>query len=305
MLTVAMRGRSVIGGWFMRNARTAALLAVGALGGGAAFAVASVPDGNGTIHACVVVSNGTTIPFDNPGVANIRIIDPSHGQSCASSGGEQTVSEIPLTFNTAGPAGPAGPTGPAGAKGSSGSPGPAGPSTTTGAAGAATTSGPTQLFITLRPTSGPDVGPIGVNHVAFEATTTVNVGSAGSGAGAGKVKFGELELHKAIDATSPVLFKALAAGQHFAQATVFVRTAGAEGTLTDNREYRMSQVFVTRLAQDSTTTRSDETIQLAFGAIQLVEFTQSASGKPLGRVVGGWDQTKNTAFTPTTLLPAP
>jgi hypothetical protein len=67
----------------------------------------------------------------------------------------------------------------------------------------------------------------------------------------------------------------------------------------------MSQVFVTRLAQDTTTTRANETIQLAFGAVQLVAFTQTPSGKPLGRVVAGWDQTKNTPFTPTTLLPAP
>jgi type VI protein secretion system component Hcp len=297
-----MRGRAVIGGWVVRNTRAAALLAVGALGGGAAFAVASVPDGSGAIHACVMVSNGTTIPFDSPGVANIRIIDPSRGQSCATGGNEETVSEVPLTFDASGPPGP---TGPAGANGSNGSPGPAGSSSTTGAPGAAATTGPTELFITLRPASGPDVGPIAVDHVAFEATTTVNVGSASSGAGTGKVKFGELELHKAIDATSPVLFKALAAGQHYTQATVFVRSAGPSGALTDNREYRMSRVFVTRLAQDTTTTRSDETIQLAFGAIQLVEFTQSPSGKPLGRVVGGWDQTKNTAFTPTTLLPAP
>lgn len=302
MIGAGMWGRAIIGGWAPRPARAAALLAIGAIGGGAAFAVASVPDGNGTIHACVVVSSGTTIPVDSPGFANIRIIDPSHGQSCASAGGEQTVSEVPLTFNAAGPAGP---TGPAGANGSNGSPGPAGSSTATGAGGAATASGPTELFITLRPTSGQDVGPIEINHVAFAATTTVNVGSASSGAGAGKVKFGELELHKAIDATSPVLFKALAAGQHYAEATVFVRTAGPSGTLTDNREYRMAQVFVTRLAQDTTTTRSDETIQLAFGAIQLVEFTQSPSGKTLGRVVAGWDQTKNKAFTPTTLLPPP
>ncbi len=298
-----MRGPAVIGGWIARNTRTAALVAIGALGGGAGFAVASVPDGSGAIHACVMVSNGTTIPLSN-GVANIRIVDPSQGQSCATGGGESTSSEVPLTFNATGPAGPAGPAGSAGSAGpggANGSPGPAGSSTSTGVA----TSGPRELFITLRPASGPNVGPIEINHVAFEATNSVNIGSASSGAGAGKVKFGALELHKTIDATSPVLFKALAAGQHYPQATVFVRGVAAGAAQSATREYRMSQVFVTRLAQDTTTERADETIQLDFGAVQLVEFTQSSSGKPQGRVVAGWDQVKNTPFTSTTLLPVP
>ena len=299
-----MRGRAVIGDWVARNTRAVALVAVGALGGGAAFAVASVPDGSGAIHACVMVSNGTTTPVASPGVANIRIIDPSQGQSCAATGGEVTVSEVPLTFNATGPAGPAGPAGTMGSAGANGSAGPAGSSTSTGTAagGGEATS---EIFITLRPASGPDVGPIAINHVAFEATNAANIGSAGAGAGAGKVKFGALELHKAIDATSPVLFKALAAGQHFAHATVFVRGRAGGGGSTDQREYRMAQVFVTRVAQSTTTTRAEETIQLAFGAVQLVAFTQSPSGKPQGRVVAGWDQVKNTPFTPTTLLPAP
>jgi type VI secretion system secreted protein Hcp len=192
--------------------------------------------------------------------------------------------------------------GPAGANGLNGLPGPVGSSSTTDAGGAQ--SAASNIFIRLRPASGPDIGPVAIDHVAFEATTSTSIGSASSGAGAGKVKFGALVLQKAIDPTSPVLFKALAAGEHFSQATVFVRV-GRGVAQTDQREYRMSQVFVTRLAQDTTTTKADETVQLAFGAIQLVEFVLSPSGKSQGVIVGGWDQAKNTSFKPTTLLPAP
>jgi type VI secretion system secreted protein Hcp len=184
-----------------------------------------------------------------------------------------------------------------------GLPGPSG-SSTTAAGGDAPPSVASDIFIRLRPASGPDVGPVAINHVAFEATTPTTIGSSSSGAGAGKVKFGALVLQKAIDGTSPVLFKALSAGQHYAQATVFVRGSRG-GAPVRQREYRMSKVFVTRLAEDTTTSTAEETIQLTFAAIQLVEFTQSPSGKTQGQVVGGWDQTKNTAFTPTTLLPAP
>jgi hypothetical protein len=53
-----MRARAVIGGWVARNTRAVALVAVGALGGGAAFAVASVPDGSGAIHTVFVRGTG-------------------------------------------------------------------------------------------------------------------------------------------------------------------------------------------------------------------------------------------------------
>lgn len=86
---------------------------VAAVGG---FAVASIPSGNGTIHACYQKENG-----------QLRVIDKDANQSCRPS-------EVALTFNQKGPAGP---TGPAGPKGATGPAGPTGPSGTGG--GGATT----------------------------------------------------------------------------------------------------------------------------------------------------------------------
>jgi len=100
-----------------RRVKTGALLVAGTLGAGAAIAIASVPDGNGVIHACYQVAvGGGTVPSGNLG--NVRIIDSS-SQSC------DAASEHSLTFNQQGPPGSAG------SSGAQGPPGPPGTSTIT------------------------------------------------------------------------------------------------------------------------------------------------------------------------------
>jgi len=79
-------------------AALAVLLTVG-------VAAASVPDGTGTIHGCFKKSGG-----------DVRIIDPSAGESCGSS-------ELPISWLQAGPQGSQGQIGD---KGVQGQPGPAG-----------------------------------------------------------------------------------------------------------------------------------------------------------------------------------
>lgn len=98
---------------FVRRARWAALgiLAVGLVGGGAAYA--SIPDASGVIHGCL-----------QKNVGNLRVIDPST-DACRSS-------EVALDWNQTGPTGPIGPKGPTGATGAKGATGANGP---TGAAG--------------------------------------------------------------------------------------------------------------------------------------------------------------------------
>jgi hypothetical protein len=79
---------------------------------GWSVAAASIPDANGTVHACYNVS----APLLPKG--NVRIIDGS--QHCASY-------ERSISWNQVGPPGVAGPQGPVGPKGDTGAMGPAGP----------------------------------------------------------------------------------------------------------------------------------------------------------------------------------
>lgn len=107
--------------------RTTALAAIAAsLGLGTAFAVASIPDSNGTIHACYTTTGGT--------LGALRLIEPGG----ATLPGSCSASERQIDFNQTGPTGARGPTGPAGTDGPTGPPGPSrGPTGPTGPAGQA------------------------------------------------------------------------------------------------------------------------------------------------------------------------
>lgn len=106
----------------MRHGKAALLIAVGALAGGAALAVASVPDSSGQIHVCYTVQSGTTaVPDLVPG--NLSVIDPSDNQTCAGIKSGTGVADQEVTFNQAGIQGPAGATGAQGPAGVQGTPG--------------------------------------------------------------------------------------------------------------------------------------------------------------------------------------
>ena len=95
-----------------RRVRTGALLAAGTLGIGTAIAIAAVPDGAGTFHACYTSAVGAgTIPASG---ANIRLIDPSAGQQC-----DPASNEHAFTFDQQGQPGPQGQQGPQGPSGTS------------------------------------------------------------------------------------------------------------------------------------------------------------------------------------------
>jgi hypothetical protein len=76
------------------------------LAGGVAYA--AIPDSNGVINGCYQKK-----------VGNLRVIDPSAGQTCRHS-------EVPIRWSQTGPQGPAGPQGPTGDTGATGPAGPAG-----------------------------------------------------------------------------------------------------------------------------------------------------------------------------------
>jgi hypothetical protein len=84
----------------------AAVAAVAALALAAGVAYATIPDGQGVIHACYRTNKG-----------DVRVIDSG---SCAAG-------EAALSWNQTGPQGPAGPAGPQGLQGPQGPRGPEGP----------------------------------------------------------------------------------------------------------------------------------------------------------------------------------
>ncbi|TMM12587.1 MAG: type VI secretion system tube protein Hcp, partial [Actinobacteria bacterium] len=170
-----------------RRARAALLVLVGAIAGGAALAVADIPDTGGVIHGCFTVDSGGA-PKPAP---NFYVIDPGAGQSCKT--GERS-----LNWSAQGPPGPQGPRGPAG----------------------------TGLTINTRliKPSAPAVGHIVVGsgkHKFGSDILALSFGnSSASGAGAGKVKFKEFTVMKKVDKASPLFFKHCASGSHYKTVTI-------------------------------------------------------------------------------------
>ena len=119
------------GRWFALGAVVGAVLA-----GGAAATIAAIPGADGVINGCY-----------QKNVGNLRVIDPSGGDSCRppeiAIKWSQTGPQGPKGDTGAtGPQGPVGPQGPKGDTGATGATGPQGPKGDTGATGATGPQGP-------------------------------------------------------------------------------------------------------------------------------------------------------------------
>ena len=180
-----------------RPGRIALLLAIGAVAGGAAFAVASIPDGNGVIHGCVLLTDPP--PGGQPvSGANLHVTDSS-SPSCGSS--EQAIS-----WNVRGPTGPAGPRGPIGA---------AGRGLTIRVASPA-------IKNSARPVATVRLGKGG----SAIKTPILAYSLAKASGKSGKVSVHDLSFTHKVDKASPSLLKACTKGKHFATGTITVRKSG-------------------------------------------------------------------------------
>ncbi len=129
-------------GFINRFSRRFVLLGVAALALAGSFAYASIPDSDGTIHACLLKS-----------LEQVRIIDPSE-QQCRPN-------ETPISWSQTGPTGATGPQGATGATGPQGATGATGPQGATGVTGPQGATGAT----------GPQGPPGGLNNVQVVSAT--------------------------------------------------------------------------------------------------------------------------------------
>ena len=259
-----------IGKWIGRPARAVALLAAGAVGAGAAIAVASVPDSSNVIHACVQEIG--TVPVTGP---NVRIIDPSANQTCTSTPGAAGTEQA-ISWNTTGPQGPAGPPG---APGAPGAPGPEGHTLTingetftiSGINRVGTVQNTTPPPLQGNPgghavgtlTLGSGRGALAFNVLAWGVSPQSTGQSAGAGGGRRSVS--DLRITKVVDKASAKLFQACAAGQHIKQATLVVRKAGGKPYLT----IKLNNVLVSSYEQSNGSAgKPTESISLNFTKIE-------------------------------------
>jgi type VI secretion system secreted protein Hcp len=252
-----------------RVGKAALLVAVGIAGGGAAFALASVPDSNGVIHACVITDD-SGFPVNT---ANLRVIDPGSGQKCDTTANPTgpPATEENLTWNQAGPRGATGQQGPSGR-------------VITIASGHTLTIGGRVVTVggspglTIKPPSGGGGKPIGtltldtgsgtpltfeIQSFSFGAGATSAGG--GGGGGTGKTAVHEIEITKWFDKASPRLAKYCIHGVHIKEAILTMRKAGGTGgQLQVYLEYKLNNVLVSGFQTSSGGDRPTESLSLNF-----------------------------------------
>lgn len=252
------------------------LLAIGAGAGAAAAAIAAVPGSDGVIHACYEVQRDGTTPVTTAG--NVRIIDPSAGQSC-NPAGAPAAAEHALDWNVSGPPGPAGAAGSPGAPGATGPQGASGPAGTT-----VSIDGQTFTLGAGRTLTGPasPIPPLQVSPgAASVATMSLGGGAGNSGvlawqlvnapAATARSSIKGIQIVKHVDKSSPTLFKACVNGKHFPKVVITVRKATADGG--------PQTIVLTNATVDSYTTDADkgkggagtvtESVSLSFSSINV------------------------------------
>lgn len=247
---------------------------VAALGAGGAFAVAAIPDSDGTITGCYKASGS--------GKGQLRVVKDK--DACTrreraitwNEKGEKGDAGAPGAPGAQGPAGPRGDTGAQGPKGDTGAQGPrgdtgvpgatgprgdVGPQGPAGPAGAsaadammiggqALSSGRAEAFLKLNGVVGETAdklhkGEIDIKAFSFGVENEASVGAGGLASG--KARFSSFKLEKLYDSSSPKLFEAVATGKHFSSALITLRTTGNQPR--DFLTYELTDVVVTGYTQ--------------------------------------------------------
>lgn len=167
------------------------------------------------------------------------------------------------------------------------------------------------MTITADPVADPYYKATFANAAAVElrqfslaAENPATIGSATSGAGAGKLMFNELFIEKSVDMLSRSLFTMAAKGAHFTKLQLYVRRAGTTGS-KPYLTYSFGTVFVSKI--DWTTSSGDEEplerVTFVYGAMALIYSPQKPDGTLGTAVKTGWSVVTNSDASPEILNP--
>lgn len=130
---------------------------------------------------------------------------------------------------------------------------------------------------------------------SWGASNPVNIGSASSGYGAGKVSISSFNIMKKSDSASPILFLNCCKGKHFTSGHVVLRKAGGEAI--PYLEYDFDEVFVESIQWSGSSGGDDvptESVSFAFGKVDIKYTPQSAKGTKATPIPASWDVRTNT-----------
>jgi type VI secretion system secreted protein Hcp len=126
-------------------------------------------------------------------------------------------------------------------------------------------------------------GWIEISSFSWGASNSASIGSASSGAGAGKVSMQDIHITKTVDSASPLLMRACASGKHFPTVMLSVRKAGGGATV----DYVLTDAMITKVdAGGGGTDRPVETITIAFAKMQ-TQSSNPVESRPVMAPMGG------------------
>jgi type VI secretion system secreted protein Hcp len=134
------------------------------------------------------------------------------------------------------------------------------------------------------------IGSETLNVTSFSTggTTSATIGGIGGGIGAGKASFQDLSVTAPLNSSNPHLNTALAAGQHFASATL-TYTWGAPGGTPATYTIALTDALVTSITESGSGSAPTQNLTLAYAKIK---WTYTDAN---GTTTGSWDITENTA----------
>jgi type VI secretion system secreted protein Hcp len=158
------------------------------------------------------------------------------------------------------------------------------------------------------PTYGKDKGAFEISEFSFGAETTLSIGSATKGAGAGKCTFKEFTVKKLVDKSSPLILKTLGSGGHYGKVYLWIRKAGGAAGKTGLAYltfcFGMVAVKSIEWSGSSGDDTPTETVIFEYGAMLIGYKVQGEDGGFTGpQIFGGWSRVENCA-TPNSSLAA-
>ena len=149
---------------------------------------------------------------------------------------------------------------------------------------------------------------IEVMDFTFGVANTVTVGSATTGAGAGKAVFNTFEFKIPFGQSAVRLLRASAQGAHYTKVVLYLRKSGATGASTSTDPSGISYavftfgiVFISEV--DFAGATGDEqpvvTVKADYGAVNVSYKPQNPDGRLGTAVMDGWNRVKNAQWNGT------
>jgi len=141
-------------------------------------------------------------------------------------------------------------------------------------------------------------GAFEISEFSFGAENTLSIGSATTGAGAGKATFKEFTVKKFVDKSSPYLLMTLGSGGHYKKVQLFLRksgsAAGTSGKAYLSFAFGLVAVKSIEWSGSSGDDVPTETVIFEYGELA-VGYKPQEKGGTLGATVPGlWSKLNNT-----------